>query len=71
MLRKEIEELMKREGIDQIDLVINKDDKLAIYCSLKGGILKDYTNHVIDRKKNIWGRLVWKDGKSERIAWEQ
>lgn len=69
MLRKEIEQWMKENKVTQIDLVINESDKLAIYCSLKNGTLKDYTDHVVDRKKNIWGRLVWKNGKSTREAW--
>ena len=69
MLRKEIEQYMKEHGMTQIDLVLNESDKLAVYCSLKNGTLKDYTDHVVDRKKNIWGRLVWKDGKSTRVAW--
>ena len=69
MLRKEIEQYMKRNGLTQIDLVINKEDKLAVYCTLKNGTLKDYTDHVVDRKKDIWGRLVWAEGKSTRVAW--
>lgn len=69
MLRKEIEQYMKDNGLTQIDLIINESDKLAIYCSLKNGTLKDYTDHVVNRKINIWGRLEWKDGKSTRVAW--
>ena len=71
MLRKDIEAYMKDNGLKQIDLILHETDKLAIYCSLIGGTLKDYTGHVVDRKLNIWGRLVWKDGKSERKAWQQ
>ena len=69
MLRKEIEQYMKQNNLTQIDLIINEGDKLAIYCTLKNGTLKDYTDHVVDRKKNIWGRLVWENGKSTRVAW--
>ncbi len=69
MLRAEIEKYMIENKINQIDLVINKTDKLAIFCNLKNGKLYDYTNHVIDRKKNIWGHLVWNGGKSTREAW--
>lgn len=69
MLRAEIEKYMIKNKINQIDLVINETDKLAIFCNLKNGKLYDYTNHVIDRKKNIWGRLVWSGGKSIREAW--
>lgn len=69
MLRKEIEQYMKENKLTQIDLVYNESDKLAVYCSLKNGTLKDYTDHVVDRKRNIWGRLVWEDGKSIRKAW--
>ena len=69
MLRKEVEEYMKKNGLTQIDLVLNENDPLAIYCTLKNGTLKDYTDHVVDRKKNIWGRLIWENGKSRREAW--
>jgi len=69
MLRKDIEQYMKENKMTRIDLIINESDALAIYCFLKNGVLKDYTDHVVDRKKNIWGRLVWKDGKSTRVAW--
>lgn len=69
MLRAQIEEYMKINNIHQIDLVINKDDKLAIYCTLQGGKLKDYTNHVIDRKKEIWGYVEWKNGTPIRKEW--
>ena len=68
MYRIDIEKYLKQNKIEQIDLVINKDDKLAIYCKMKGGKLYDYTDHVIDRKKDIWGYLKWENGKSERIA---
>lgn len=70
MLRKDIELYMKQHKLNQIDLVINKEDKLAVYCSLQGGTLKDYTSHVVDRKKDIWGYLKWENGKAQRIAWQ-
>lgn len=69
MLRKEIEQYMKEHKLTQIDIIINKEDKLAVYCVLKNGTLKDYTDHVVDRKKDIWGRLEWSNGKSTRVAW--
>jgi len=69
MLRAEVEKYMKENKIEQIDIIINEEDKLAIYCKLKNGKLYDYTDHVIDRKKNIWGRLIWSEGKSQRVAW--
>ncbi len=71
MLRKEIELYMKQNKISQIDLILNESDKLAIYCSLQGGVLKDYTNHVVDRKKDIWGFLKWENGQSKRIPWQE
>lgn len=71
MLRKDIELYMKANTINQIDLILNESDKLAIYCSLSGGTLKDYTNHVVDRKKDIWGFLKWENGKSKRISWQE
>lgn len=70
MKREQLEKLMKEKKIEQIDLVLHESDKLGIYCRLVGGKLKDYTNHVIDRKIDIWGYLYWKDGKSERRAFK-
>lgn len=69
MKRADIEQYMKNKGLSQIDLVLKADDRLAIYCNLKNGKLYDYTNHVVDRKIDIWGRLVWENGKSEKVAW--
>ncbi len=69
MLRAEIEKILKENKIEQIDLIINEIDKLAIYCKMKNGKLYDYTDHVVDRKKNIWGYLKWEDGRSTRVAW--
>lgn len=71
MLRKDIESYMKQHKISQIDLVLNESDELGIYCFLSGGILKDYTNHVVDRKKDIWGFLKWENGKSTRVSWQE
>ena len=69
MLRAEVEQYMKTNKIEQIDIIINESDKLAIYCKLKNGKLYDYTDHVVDRKKNIWGYLKWENGRSTRTAW--
>lgn len=69
MKRAEIEQYMKNKGLSQIDLILNADDHLAMYCMLKGGKLNDYTGHVVDRKIDIWGRLEWENGKSKRVAW--
>ena len=69
MLRAQIEEYMKLHNMTQIDLVINKDDKLAVYCMLQGGKLKDYTGHVVDRKKDIWGYVEWQGGNPIRKEW--
>ena len=69
MLRAQIEDYMKLNNIKQIDLVYNEDDKLAIYCTLRAGKLYDYTGHVVDRKKDIWGYLKWTNGTPERRKW--
>lgn len=69
MKRKDIEIKLKQHNIKQIDLIINQTDNLAIYCIMKNNILYDYNNHVIDRKKDIWGYLKWENGKSSRVAW--
>lgn len=68
MLRVDIEKLMKEQKQEQIDIIINESDKLAVFCRLKNGKLYDYTDHVVNRKINIWGYLVWADGKSTRRA---
>lgn len=69
MKREEIEKILKTNKIEQIDLIIHETDKLAIYCRMKNGKLYDYTDHVVNRKIDIWGYLKWKDGKSTRVAW--
>lgn len=69
MLRVNIEKILKEKGITQIDIIYNETDKLGVYCTMKNGKLYDYTNHVVNRKVNIWGYLKWKDGKSTRVAW--
>lgn len=69
MLRADIEKILKEKGITQIDIIYNESDKLGVYCTMKNGKLYDYTNHVVNRKKNIWGYLEWKNGKSTRVAW--
>lgn len=68
MKREQIEQLMKEQKITQIDIIYNETDKLGVYCSLHGGKLYDYTNHVVNRKVDIWGYLKWENGKSTRVA---
>ena len=69
MLRADIEAFCKEHKIETIDIIYNETDKLAVYCTMRNGKLYDYTNHVVNRKINIWGYLQWKDGKSTRVAW--
>ena len=69
MLRADIEQFCKDNKIETIDIIYNEADKLAVYCRMKNGKLYDYTDHVVNRKANIWGYLKWKDGKSTRVAW--
>lgn len=71
MLRADVESWMKSKGIKQIDLIINKDDKLAVYCELKSGKLYDHTNHVINRKIDLYGYYEWKDGKHITIPFAE
>ena len=51
-------------------LVINEimTNNKGTICD-ENGKLYDYTDHVINRKIDIWGYLKWKDGKSTRVAW--
>lgn len=69
MLRAEVEQILKEKKITSIDIIYNENDKLAVYCRMKNGKLYDYTDHVVNRKVNIWGYLEWQDGKSTRRAW--
>ena len=66
MLRADIEAFCIKK---KINIIYQESDKLAVYCTMKNGKLYDYTNHVVNRKTNIWGYLKWKDGKSTRVAW--
>lgn len=68
MKREQIEQLMKEQKITQIDIIYKETDKLGVYCMLKNGKLYDYTNHVVNRKTDIWGYLKWNNGKSTRVA---
>lgn len=70
MKREDIEQILKSKKIEQIDLVVNPTDELAIYCRMKGGKLYDYSDHVVNRKLDIWGYLKWENGKSTRVEWE-
>lgn len=69
MLRADIETFCKINKIETIDIIYNETDKLAVYCKIKNGKLYDYTDHVVNRKINIWGYLKWENGKSTRVAW--
>lgn len=71
MKREQIEQLMKQEKINNIDIIYNETDKLAVYCMLKNGKLYDYTAHVVNRKADIWGYLKWENGKSTRVAFRK
>ena len=71
MKRHEIEQLMRRQCRDQIDIIFKQDDELAMYCSLRGGILYDCWNHRVDRKVEIWGYLEWADGRAKRVAFAE
>ena len=71
MLRQDIEKLMIKQGIKQIDLIYKQTDTLAKYCELKGNILYDYTNHRVKRTIDIWGYLKWSNGTSVKQAFEE
>jgi len=70
MLRQELELKMKEKKMEHIAIVFNEGE-LGVLCYLKSGILMDYTNHRVDRKKNIWGYVWWKDGKPFQVAFER
>ena len=62
---------MTKKYLNMINTILNENDELGIYCFLSGGTLKDYTNHVVDRKKDVWGFLKWENGKSKRVSWQE
>lgn len=68
MLRAEIETYMKTNNMKHINLVYNENDKLAVYCFLQGGYLVDYSGHRVDRKKNIWGYMVFENKMPVRYS---
>jgi len=70
LLRIDIETYMKKNNLKHIVIVLNESDKLGKLCFLTGGFLTDYTNHRVDRKKEIWGYIDFKDGQPIRVAWE-
>ena len=71
MKRKEIEIFMKKNNLSQLDVIYKADDKLAMYCSLKGGILHDCWGHRLDRNAEFWGFLTWQNGKSFRKSFTE
>lgn len=52
MLRKEIEDLMKKNKQTCIAIYLNDNDELAMLCMLQSGYLVDCWGHRIDRKKD-------------------
>ena len=67
MLRKELEQYMKDQGIKHMVIVINKDDKLGAAVDLKNGILYDmYTGLRVNRKVDIWGYITYENGVPNR-----
>lgn len=71
MKRKEIEELMRKAGADHIALVYNKTDPLGMHCQLKTGILYDCYGHRVPIKQEIWGVVVFENGKPVRYPIEE
>lgn len=71
MQRKDIELLMKKAGVDHIALVYNETDPLGMHCQLKAGFLCDCYGHRVPVKQNIWGVVVFEDGKPVRYPIEE
>ena len=62
MLRKEIEDLMKKHKRKFVSIYLKEDDALAMMCMLQGGYLVDCWGHRIDRKTDYqW--FLKHDGK--------
>ena len=68
MLRKEIEDLMKKRKRKFVSIYLNDDDKLAMLCMLQGGYLVDCYGHRIDRKKDFKWFLKHDDqGNADKV----
>jgi hypothetical protein len=60
MTRTELEMMMKEKKIDHLDIYLTPETKLAKYCSLSAGKLKDYTGHVAcGLKEDIYAYNFW------------
>ena len=68
MLRKEIEDLMKKHKRKFVSIYLNDDDKLAMLCMLQGGYLVDCWGHRIDRKKDFkWFLKYDGQGNADKV----
>lgn len=60
MTRLELEKQMQEKKIDHIDIYLSADTKLAKFCFLSSGKLKDYTGHVAcGQKEKIYAYNFW------------
>ena len=62
---------MKRHNRQSIILVFNETDPLGIYCALKSGVLCDYTGRRVPLNQEVWGALVYRDGKPIRRQFKE
>lgn len=72
MVRREIEAMLVKKGIKQIDIYRKKEDELAIYCTVSNGHIKDYTGHVLcGLKDELYGYIDWKeDGGADKVGFD-
>lgn len=71
MTRKELETLMKAAKKEYVAVVYNETDPLGMLCQMKGGILHDCWGHRVPIKQNIWGVIMFENGKPVRYPIEE
>lgn len=72
MLRKELEAKLAAKGTTQIDIFRKAEDTIAVYCVVRGGHIKDYTNHVIcGMNEDLDSCIVWLGGgNADRVKFD-
>lgn len=60
MKRVELEERLKKENKKTISIIF-KEGEIGMHCNLRSGYLYDCWGHRVDRNKDIWGEVKYKD----------
>lgn len=70
MKRRQVEnEILPKLGLKQIDIYKAAEDRLAVYCTVSGGHIKDWTGHVVTgMNDDLDGYIEWGKGGN---AWRR